>query len=615
MLKRLSKFFRTMRYSIRVKLIYITVLLILCPVIIATSLSYYQYSKNLEQKSADSAYQTIVQLSDNLNSYVSELMRLSSNIYYNDSLMDELSQKNQGTALERFEREFTIEGQLNGLFIESRDDVLSAYILSGGMIYRSGVYNESVVKNVNFEALPWYRKALSEDGVFYLPTHLEDLVANPSRKVFSIVRRINSIQKIGKVMGVLKIDIDYDAVKTICDKVNMGKDGGLFIEDQNGAEIYSSISHKDYAQLNKLAKNFRSGRYTEQTIGGKRYLFSSTQIQNADWTVISLKSVEELNQNAFYIRNATIFTDTVCCAVAIVILLFFMRGFLNPLLEIIMLMKEVQTGDFNVNFPQKRHDEIGYLGSSFNMMVNRLDQIMKENTRLLREVYETRLLQNEAQINALYSQIKPHFLFNTLNMISLLVRCGKDDVALDNIDRLSDLLRCMTHFNREVPIAEEIALLDAYLSIQKTRYTDRLVYSIDIDSRLDAYAIPALIFQPIVENTIIHGCESRSEKTVIKIYSKIEKNIEICFEDEAGGMDAQTLSALTERINLADSKTEMAPENGVFPPKITGIGLQNVNRRLKLKFGDEYGLVVSSEKKIGTTVRIILPKPENWSEK
>jgi two-component system sensor histidine kinase YesM len=279
-------------------------------------------------------------------------------------------------------------------------------------------------------------------------------------------------------------------------------------------------------------------------------------------------------------------------------------------------MKEVQKGDLTVSFPEKRKDEIGYLGSSFNQMVLRIHAMMQENTNLVKEVYETKLLQSEAQINALYSQIKPHFLFNTLNMISLMIRCGKYDDALESIDKLGELLRCMTRFNREVSIKEEVDLLNAYLSIQKNRYRDRFFYTIDIDQHLYSYVVPALIFQPIAENTLIHGCEEKKDKTVLKIYSRsIGKNIAFCFEDNANGMSRETLDALRRRVE--DTEYNPLPnhdENGDFPSRAGGIGLVNVNKRIKLKFGKEYGLTIDSTENEGTLIQIILPSPDDLEE-
>jgi two-component system, sensor histidine kinase YesM len=610
--KKLLLLIQKKRNSIAFRLLNITILLIIFPVIVASFFSYSQYTKNLEQKSAESTYQTIVQLSYSLNSYLNELFQLSSTIYYNNDLMDSLSIQNTDSKYSRYQKEWAIEEQLNETLISPRNDILSAYIISDNEIYRAGIYSKSVDSSVNCASFDWYKKALNDDNPIFVPTHLEELVTNPQYKVFSVVRRINSIQKSGKSLGVLKIDAEYSTIKSICDKIKMGTDSGLLIEDQNKSVIYSSIKNKNYSELYKIVKSNKSN-YFSTNIDGEKYILCSIDIPTANWTIISVNSVIELNKTATQTRNITFLITLIISAIAIIILLLFTKEFLHPLLQIVHLMKEVQNGNLNVSFPDKRKDEIGYLGSSFNKMVLRINGMMKENTSLVKEVYETKLLQNEAQINALYSQIKPHFIFNTLNMISILIRCNEKEAAIDNIDKLSDLLRCMTRFNREITVKEEIDLLDAYLSIQKTRYRDRLEYSIDIDKSLFSYVIPALIFQPIVENAIIHGCERKKEKTAIKIYSQEEgSNIAFCFEDNANGMDRETLDALRNRIDHVEYSHLLKNDgNDNFPMKESGIGLLNVNKRIKLKFGGEYGLKIDSTENVCTCIKIILPKPAN----
>lgn len=604
-MKKFVSFVRQRYHSIAFQVLCITILLILFPVIFVSIFSYSQYTKNLEQKSADSTYQTIVQLSYSLNSYLSGLFQFSKTIYYDNDLMNALNNQNTQSAYTKYENDWTIEEQLEEMLIKTRSDILSACILSNGVVYRGGLYDASI-SNDNFSTFDWYQKALESKDPFYVPTHTENYLTKPDYEVFSIVSHINSIQESGKILGVLKIDVEYSEIKSICDKIQIGAAGGLLIEDSNASVIYSSIQNKDYSEILNIVKTDNNPYFVAE-MDHQKYIFSSTEVPSANWTIISVNSVNELNQSAARTRNITFFIALISSAVAIFILLLFTGSFLRPLLQIVHLMKQVQHGELNVYFPEKRKDEIGYLGSSFNKMVFRINRMIEENTDLVKEVYESRLLQNEAQINALYSQIKPHFLFNTLNMISLLIRCGKSDVAVDNIDKLSDLLRCMIHFNQEITIQEEISLLDAYLSIQRTRYQDRLDYSIEIDPSLNSFRVPALILQPIVENAIIHGCEKKREKMLIRIYSAFEPDgFAILVEDNANGMDLQTLEKLRERIS-SESDEQAQPKGAAKGGN--GVGLRNVNKRIKLKFGNAYGLQIDSTENAGTCVRVVFPKP------
>lgn len=609
MIKRIIELVKQKRHSIAFRLLSITIFLILSSVVVVSLLSYYSYTKDFQQQSSDSTYQTILQLSYNLESYLNELFQLSKAPYYNSVLMNELTSDHPDTTYGQLQKTWAIEDQLNNMLISSRQDILSAYIISDNIIYRGGTYTESIDPSANYAAYSWYMEALLQDEAIYVPTHLEELITDPRFKVFSIVRRINDIQNAGKLLGVIKIDANYSSIESICDPINMGKNGGIFIVDQNSSIIYSSIKNQNLNQLFKLVKVNYNVHSITTSIKNTNFLMNWTTIPNAKWTIISLNSVSELNKKATETRNATFIMAILCSMFAIIILVIFIESFIRPLQKIVMLMKEAQNGNLNVEFPVERNDEIGYLGSSFNTMILRISSMMEENTKLISDVYESKILQNEAQINALYSQIRPHFIFNTLNMISLLIRTGKNDIAIDNIDKLSDLLRCMTHFNKEITLKEEIQLLDSYLTIQVNRFIGRLEYTIDIDKCLYAYVIPALTFQPIVENTIVHGCEKSREKTKIKIYSLIQDDFLIfCIEDNANGMNEESLKLLREKVYGLDYNDSTTFDN-VSPDIRNGIGLVNVNKRIKIKFGNQYGLIIDSVKNEGTCVKVLLPKP------
>lgn len=605
MVKRIVKLSSYKNWSIKVKLLTITIFLIVFSVLIASSLSYYRYTRDFQQQAAERTQQTIEQLSFNINTYLEDVIRLSMSLYYNNQLMDTLEKGDVKTASEQLEKRRLIEDLLNGMMIQPRNDILSVYIIADE-VYRGGRYPASNYYNADYKNYDWYKQALKTQETIFVPAHLEQLISNPKFKVFSIVKRIDSIKNVGKPLGVVKVDADYTGIESICNKVDMGKEGGLFIFDENNTTIFSSVKNDSFKDIYSLVKGSNSPYFTT-SINGKKYLLNSTVIPRANWTIITANSINELNKNAIQTRNTTFLMALLSSLFAIIILIIFTQSFLRPLMIIIKLMKEVKRGNFQVKFPEERNDEIGYLGSSFNTMVTRISSMMVENTDLVKEVYEAKFLQKEAQISALYGQIRPHFIYNTLNMISLLMQCGRNEKAIDNINKLSILLRGITHLDKEITVEKEISLLDSYLSIQSSRYDGRLEYIINIDKELYSYSIPALILQPIAENSIVHGCEKRKEKTIIKIYNTYEnENIVFIVEDNADGMDEKTLEKLRKRVY---SSEDIAVLEDSYPSvKSGGIGLVNVNKRIKIRFGEQYGLIIDSNLGKGTSVRIVLPK-------
>ena len=233
-------------------------------------------------------------------------------------------------------------------------------------------------------------------------------------------------------------------------------------------------------------------------------------------------------------------------------------------------------------------------------MLESINQAAEENTRLLTEVFEGRVLQTQAQVNALQAQIKPHFMCNTLNMISMMVQCGENDSAVKNINRLSYLMRSITDFKDMVPLQRELAVLHAYLDIQKDRFGNRIQYKEEIAPSLYHYQIPTLTLQPIVENAMKHGCEKTSSVTCINIYSQTgADHVDLIVEDNAGGMSVQRLEEVRSSLASDDAASGSTEAKGV--------GLSNINSRLRLIYGEAYGIDIDSAVGVGTKVVIHLP--------
>jgi len=607
-MKKMSiKFNKLKNLNISIKLLLSTAVLILISVFLVTFLSYRQYTKDLKNESNEKVTQILDLLTLNIDSYLDDLSRLSLSPYYDDNVMDALDNKIADNDLMFLNRQRTVEDFLNTMMIFPRKDIIRVIIITN-QIYKSDRLNSSIDLSKDYKSYDWYKEVIKKQGPVFVPAHLEQLVKSPKNIVFSVVNIIRSKRNLARVLGVIKVDANYSGIESLCNKVSLGSSGGLFIIDENENIIFSSlnnISRTDYINIYKEVKNSKNSNNTIK-IDGKKYLANKKRTSTANWTVIGLSSLDEINKIARNTKNESILLSIICSFLAIIVLIIFIKWFLKPLLNIIGKIKEIQEGNLKVSFSVKQNDEIGYLSSSLNSMVKRIDSMMEENTNLAKQVYEAEYLEKEAQINALFNQIRPHFIYNTLNMISLLIQCGKDDEAVDNINKLSRILRTLANFNKIITVEDEISLLDSYLSIQYKRFGSRLEYSIEIDKKFYSYKIPPLILQPIAENAVIHGCESREGKTLIKIKS-LEKQDKIIFvvEDNGEGMGEDTLNKLQQKI---DSGCEEDTDISCIKNKSMGIGLVNVNRRIQIKYGKLYGLKIYSRLNEGTLVQVILPK-------
>ena len=588
--------------TIKFRLLSITIFLLFSSILLVSSLSYSQYTQDFHKQSVQNILQITEQVSYNIETYLDEIFRLVEAPYYNDRLMNLLSSSIPATELEKLEKRREIEDYLNEMMITPRQDIISAFLISDE-IYHGGRYSVSTDDSACPAEYFWYQEALSTNHAVFVPAHTEQLIKNPRFKVFSFVKRLNKISNPAISVGVIKIDANYNGIEKVMEKVDLGPGGSIFIIDQNQNIVFNGNSQMDPLQFYKISQS-REEQALTVTLDGKEWLLTFADIPLADWTVLTVNAVKDLNWEALQTRNFTFLIAFACAIFSSIILLLFCNSFLNPLMKIISLMKEVRQGNLQVSFPETRTDEIGELGSTFNQMLGKIN-------RMVKEVYEARLLQNEAQMNAFYSQIRPHFLFNTLNMISMMIQTSKYDMAVTNIDRLSDLLRQMAHLNQEIPLKQELDLLEDYLSIQSNRYRNRLYYVFAIDPSLYPYKIPALIFQPIVENTIIHGCEKKKEPTHILIDSICEQDFLLFrIQDDAGGIPETKLNEIRRMLESPYATSFSASHsNG----RKASIGLVNVHQRIQIKFGNSYGLSISSSYGSGTSVFIKLP-PYNGKE-
>jgi two-component system sensor histidine kinase YesM len=254
-------------------------------------------------------------------------------------------------------------------------------------------------------------------------------------------------------------------------------------------------------------------------------------------------------------------------------------------------MSKIKDGKFDVFVSSDKDDEIGDLSRSFKSMVNRINN-------LINEVYLLEIKKKEAEINALQSQINPHFLFNTMESIRMNLWKKDDFETSEIVQKFAQLLRKSIDWASDgIELKKEIELVATYLDIQKYRYREKLEYVIQIDDELNNYIIPKFTLQPIVENAIYHGIEMKKGKGRVTISSQVsEQGLKVIVKDDGIGMDEDKLSTVRKQIS-----------SPMEEDRKTRIGIRNVHQRLKLYYGETYGVSIYSNKNTGTVVEILLP--------
>ena len=280
----------------------------------------------------------------------------------------------------------------------------------------------------------------------------------------------------------------------------------------------------------------------------------------------------------------------VLIAVVAVSAVMIVSGILQPIRQLNSVTEKIAQGDFNARAQVNSDDEVAELAVSFNKMAGNMQSLIdkvKEDERKMRK----------ADLRLLQEQIQPHFLYNTLDTIVWLIESNEPDEAVTMVVTLSDFFREILSKGKEfISIKEEEKHISSYLQIQEMRYRDILEYDIQLDQVIYKYQILKLTLQPVVENALYHGIKYKRAKGCIHIHGEKEGDIiRLTVRDDGVGMDEEELEQLCQQIEKPCQETEK------------GFGLANVNERIHMYFGPEYGMKIQSQKGKGTTVEIVIP--------
>ena len=586
-----------LRGSVKQKLLLMISVLILISVSAATILSDWSYRNDLIAQSTQSTRQLLEQLSINLDTYIDELFRLCLSPYYNKRVMEQL-ESTPTTAAEKLNKQRIIEDYLAEVMTLPRSDILRASIFSNGVYSSSKTRISAAMDGYSKEA--WYQQALSSRTAVFLPAHHEG-EGRGSLEVFSVVQRINSMSNSANPVGVIRVDANYQGIKAVCDRAGIQAGGALFIWDDAGNQMYSNnqTEQAELAAALNAAHPFESDvEDFSFRLADKEYLVHSQRLRTTDWRIIDIHSMYVLTAAAESARNKALAFALLCAVLGVAISIPLVKVFLRPMFHITQLMHTAQSGDLTVRAVSGGHDEFSYLADSFNTMLAQIQEQTARNDLLTRQIYEARYLEKEAQYTALCNQIQPHFLFNALNTIHLLIKTDQSEEAVQSIAMLATLLRGMVSAGREISLCAEMKLVESYLSLQQKRYRG-LQYALPDVTEWETYLLPALTIQPIVENALVHGCEpKRGGAKIIVTLEETADALLLRVRDNGLGMEEEKERRLQEA--LAQSTIDPEKQEG-------GVGLVNIARRVKLRFGPEYGLHFETKMGQGTCVTLRLP--------
>lgn len=442
------------------------------------------------------------------------------------------------------------------------------------------------------EEQAWYRNAKSAGGKSVLSApHVQNMIRGEYRWVVSLSRELKSTDGI-IAEGVFLVDLNLSIIDAICSQINLGKKGYVFIVDPEGNIVY-------HPQQQLIYSNLRSERIADVVVSpsgssfiaddsdGKRIY--SVQDTSFGWKIVGVAYTDELIADIGTIRGTIFAYSLAGLAVSLLLSLLLSHRLTRPIKKLQADMKMVERGNFSIQTEIGQMNEIGQLGRTFNLMVSRIKDLMQE-------IIKTQENKRKSELQLLQAQINPHFLYNTLDSIVWMAEQKQHEEVVLMTSALAKLFRASITKDRElVPIRVEAEHIANYLLIQKMRYHEQLDYRIDISPDIASYQTLKILLQPFVENAIYHGIRNKPDKGNVTIRGW-EENGHIVFEVEDDGLGMTP--AQLERIWTPE-------DDGV---RRRGIGIHNVNERIRLHFGHEYGIKIRSEIEAGTCVTLTIPK-------
>lgn len=589
MKKRIVRFYKDL--SIKKKLLLAFYIQIIIPMIFMGFLSYQNSAQTIKNISTNYAKDILQMLELRFNDYLTNLSVISQDLLYDKTIYSALIKGNIGDPLTDYEIENEISNSMKKIIL-SRPEVQSIAVIGndGKYYYSDDNSSSNSIKNI----LPY-------DEVLNKARQYQGKVAWYTESSNGVVDHIYLVRTIYhqdtfEEIGLQVILVNKNFIRTIYNGLTRSMQNIIILSDNYDLIAARNSDYSYFFNGSSFGKlhNEKDSKIDKEI----NALVSYTTISETGWKIITYVPLNILYRDAYALgRNLVLL-----CIVTIVFLSAFnlsiAMGFINPINRLVKGMRMVQKDNRIVFIDDEREDEIGFLNKTFNEM-------SREINHLVTWVYREQITRKEAELRALQSQINPHFLFNTLESINWMARLNNVPEISETVTDLSDLMEAsIGRDDRLITVEEEFMYSDKYISIIKRRFEDKIQFKKEILNGAGKVRIPRLLIQPLVENSVYHGIDRLRGKGEIILKAYIEgERLVIVVMDTGPGIDSVELDSLNRRLSL-DNDTYFK-NLGTKSRKC--IGIENVNRRIKLFYGDNYGLKIESQK--GKFTRIIVSIP------
>ncbi|MBS6748961.1 MAG: sensor histidine kinase [Firmicutes bacterium] len=526
-----------------------------------------RYRSAMVQSAQTSSAQAVSQVSNTVGSYLSDMdqaMRLV-----------EQSVSESGESRDR----------LLAAFLKFRPDVVAvtSYSADGELLdcwSPDREPKENILQNLSFDL----DMARATGGSFMTAPHVETIFEGYYPWVVTMTAPLEG----GGEAAWVSLDLSFSGISSYIKNVSIGQRGYCFLMDDAGNIIYHPQQQLLYAGLKsedtEALAALEDGAYADDTV-----IYSVASVGESGWRAVGVSYVDELvNRNVNDMIRLSLWLAVVVLAVAVLTSWLLSRLIGKPLRGLASAMESFESDADHFTYrPVGGTREVQELSDSFEHMVLRIQELMTT-------VREEEVNLRKTELKALQAQINPHFLYNTLDSIAWMCEQGRNADAVKMVHALARLFRISISRGHElIPIAKELEHAESYLQIQMYRYKNQFTYTFDVDPDCLGYYCNKITLQPIIENSINHGLDLMVDEGRIDVRVRFDgDDIVFSVQDNGVGMSPEQLEAIMQH----------------GPTDRTGIGIKNVNDRLKIYFGRSYGLSITSEPDVGTCVEIRMPR-------
>lgn len=546
---------------------------------------YVKFSDMTQQEMIQDTEKRMEQTRERLEEYLVGMRQISDAVYYNVIKENDVSDPDN-----KIQQGMNIIYEANSSHLRS----IAIYNDYGSLMAAEPVASQKEDPNVTRQS--WYKKAVGQmENMHFSTPHIQNLFDDAARRyywVISLSRMVDLTDKGVPMSGVLLVDMDYSGISRMLQQINTSNNGQYYyLCDSNGQIIYHKkqmqISNGISSENNIAAAGYKDGVYDE-TFEGERRKVIIKNISYTGWKLVGVIPDSTFIHDMFDIRYFIIMLTLLMAMMLAVVNRVVSVRISRPILRLSDSVMEYEAGEkpeiYIGGFKEIRH-----LGYSIQRSYEKIDALMQE---IVLEQNERR----KSELEALQSQINPHFLYNALDSITWMIEGERNDDAVFMISELAKLFRISLSKGRTViSVQDELQHARSYMNIQKIRYKQKFSVTFDIDPVVYSYCCVKLVLQPILENAINYGVNSMDDSgEIIVTGQKREETILLSVTDNGFGM-------LEEEAELILTDSSRVHKHG------SGVGLVNVNNRIHILFGKEYGLTVESELDEGTTVSICIP--------